>query len=512
MGDGVTDDSDAFAATYKSALKTRNSVDPGIPYETTPVRPQAMISIPPGTYLITQPESLMSSPVSGSQTRGLKYVGSGRWSTLIIFDAANPNSYLLNNNNKHSWLTFEDLTFASRNDNGSFMKSTSDGHAQNYVFNRVDWVGAWTYGLDLKGTNTNSEMSWFHCGMYGDWGNYLHVGSDETILADQFVTYNFTGCNAWMNSGNLVDMHQGGNISWIGGGLIHRGDGLNTQQIFFALRRSTHSGGIARLYVNGPRIEHRHIGSQLLFCEWQNAIIMMENVDASGYATLLVNPTQMVQCEIKANVKLPEIVFDNCHLMGTHKYHWANSSYLSRNTAHYRSCKIWNSATASEFVTFEPISGATTLGSKPPVYFDKCVGSTSDVFDTTLNWNVAVSPVLSPRFVSMKHPGTGGLPYVGISNATAKLPLNAVIVRVRSWKPATGSNTSTNFAYTLTDADGAVIATATGSGGQWKDGYTYDSGALTHICSTENKRTLTLTPTNITATSTDNMFVIEYLG
>jgi hypothetical protein len=76
-----------------------------------------------------------------------------------------------------------------------------------------------------------------------------------------------------------------------------------------------------------------------------------------------------------------------------------------------------------------------------------------------------------------------------------------------------GSSGSTNFAYTLTNADAAVIATAAGNGSTtWANGYAYDSGPLAYRCSTTNKRTLTLTPTNADQRQPDNYFLIDYLA
>jgi hypothetical protein len=92
--------------------------------------------------------------------------------------------------------------------------------------------------------------------------------------------------------------------------------------------------------------------------------------------------------------------------------------------------------------------------------------------------------------------------------------LNAVITRVRGFKPAAdGTSASTNFAYTLTDADAVVIDTIVGNGTTtWANGFSYVSAELQRRVTTDNQRTLTLTATNITQTSTNAQLLVEYLS
>ena len=165
------------------------------------------------------------------------------------------------------------MTFYSEAATATWMHSYSTGQAQNYVFNRVNWQGSWLYGLNLTGTNNNSEMTFFHCEIHGNWTAFLYVGPTVGPVGDQFGDYNFFATQVEYTTGNFIDMAWGGDINVWGGSYIHLGNGSQTTsspQCFFRLGTpgGYPAGGTPRLLVQGIRVEHRHNYSSLIQCDW----------------------------------------------------------------------------------------------------------------------------------------------------------------------------------------------------------------------------------------------------
>jgi hypothetical protein len=513
--DGTTNDGAAFQAMYDRVAAGRYT-NATLSSNGTGSK---VIEIPAGVYLITDANAFMRD-VSIARTQGLTIRGAGRGITNIIFSPGSADQYLLDNNDDWLHLTFEDISFVSTVSTASFMKSTSSGGAQSYVFNRCNWSGTWKYGVDLQGSNSNSEMTWFHCSIAGNWTAFLYSASSGT--SDQFLNYNFYACQSDMATGNYIDMAKGGNINVWGGSLTHGGNGTQSSssaQCFFRLRGGDHASGVQRLLVIGARVEHKHENSQLINCEWKTGNVSFIGCDTESLQSLLTTPTNVVQAEFGGSGDtMPVISFDGCSLMGKHKYTFGANEHQYRRNVRYVNCSISIYATAAEFITYTDNSSGN-LGSTTPIEFVNCrsvIGGSSvsykNMFDCTIGWQSSRNAVVQKRQVSVKRSG-GQLPYNGDPTVNVTLPLNAVITRVYSWKPAGGASSSTNFTYTLTDADGLQLAQAVGDGSTaWSAGYSWDSGNLRIPLTTNNKRTLTLTAANIANAQGDNYFIIEYIA
>lgn len=515
LGDGVTDDSGAFRDAFTAAIAgSINTFSYTGNYRTVHT-----IYIPAGTYIIKDNAAFLPNPAI-SRTVGLKWFGDGVEASMIVFSPPADNGYLCDNEDDFQWLTFEDMTFhcaGSKAATATWMKSDSDGGAQNYVFRRVNWTGTWKYGLDLTGSNNNGELTWYSCGIHGTWTDFLHVGASDT--SDQFVNYNFYGCNVEYTAGDFIDMAKGGNVNVWGGGFIHTGNGTETTsaaQCFFRFSGNSHSAGTCRLYVEGVRIEHRHQNSQLINCGWGTGSVSFVSCDSSSHQYVLTTPTNVVQAEFgSGTASMPEIVFDNCSVMGKHTYHYNVSSWNHTHRVQYRNCEVQSFLEAVDFVNYVNDGATGNIAGKPAITFTQCrSGLASDYkesFDTTVGWAETVNAVVSPKVLSIR-PANGYFLETSTSTWNATLPLNSVITRVRCFKGAGGSSTATNVTYTLTDAGSTTIATAGTGGSAWNTSWAYDSGLLRYVCSTDNKRTLTLTSANISESTTDTFFLIEYLA
>ena len=517
VGNGVTDDGAAFLAAYTAAVT--GAVDTYSPVNRT----IHTIFVPAGTYRITGNAKLIAD-LAISDTSGIKFFGAGMDATMIAFEPAASNGYLASNQDDLVHLTFRDMSFYCTGANAAtatFMKSNTSNAGWDIVFDRVGWNGTWQYGLDLTGTNTNSDMTWRSCVIQGTWTDFLHVGSGVGSSGDNFVNYTFDDCYIAPTAGDFIDMAYGGSINVNGGSLIHVGDGTettSTTQCFFRLGTQSHSSGAERLLVQGARIEHRHDNSQLINCAWGNGNIKFDTCDSSVYQPLLSTPTDVVQAEFGANAdgRHPQIVFDNCYLMGTHKYHYTGGSYgySSRFAAMYRTCTIASFLRAVDFITYVNDDSNTAFAGRPAIKFtDGCrsnlVTDQKEIFDCTVGFPNIINSVVEPRIATPMQ-SWGGQPATGATTENINLPLNAVITRLMASKPASGSDTSTTFTYTLTDADGTTIDTISGGGSAWNAGWSYDSGLLGYRCTTDNKRKLTITSANVDGTSADTLIWIEF--
>lgn len=476
------------------------------------LRGTKIIKVPAGTYVFTSHGSLLHDRAT-SRTTGLTFVGAGRDVTNIVFAPATSAAYLLDNNDDWLHVTFQDMTFhgAGVGASANFMKTTSSGGAQNYVFNRVNWSGVWRYGIDMQGTNTNSEMSWWHCGFGADWNTYLYSASAGS---DQFLNYNFFGCQIEYSSGNFVDMAKGGNINVWGGSLIHTGASAS-EQIFFRLRDGDHASGVQRLNVTGARVEHRHQSSVLIDSDWKRGSIQFTSVDTDTYSTLLTGASAVTTARFRGvNDTLPIIVWDGCTLMGKHSYQFEASSYDDARVVDYRDCEIENHSSAHDFISTVNSGSTSNLGSTIPITFDRCrtnlpSDSAQYPFDCTVNWHLARMAKPREYRVSIKKP-EGGLPFAAATTEEVWLPLNAIITNVRFYMPAAGSSTATTWTYTLKDATPTTIATAN-PGTQWLNGFNVSTDTW-FVCSTDTKRHLTLTSTVIDQQSATALCVVTYIA
>lgn len=511
-GDGSTSNNTAFNNAYAAVAAGVGPLGPDQNRRGTKI-----IQLAAGTYVVSADGALMRD-LTSPRMRGYVIRGAGRGLTTIVFSPTVANAYLMRNTDDWLGITFEDITFRSTVSTASFMLSNSSGGPQNYVFNRCDWEGTWKYGIELTGTDVNSEMSWFHCNIYGDWTAFFY--SDTTAGSDQFLNYNFFGCQSETSTGNFIDMARGGNINVWGGSLIHFGNGTQSTsaaQTFFKLRGGDHFGGVQRLCVIGARVEHRHENSVLIDCEWKRGNVTFQSCDTESQQYILTNPQNVVQAKFGINGDVvPIIVWDGCTLMGKHQYSYDNNSWQYRRVATYRSCEVETFDRAVDFVSINAVGSPTNTGGQPAVRFENCragqlyTNSYLQPFDCVLGWQAATNAEPQRHTASIRLP-QGGLPLTGQTTWNITLPLNAVITKVRAGKPSGGTSSSTNFSYTLTDGTPTTIATAVGNGSTaWSAGFKYESGDLWFNCNTDTKRTLTLTSANIDQNTSASYFLIDY--
>ena len=518
-GDGVTDDSAAFLAAFTDAVA--GSLTTFMQY--TDRRSVHGIFIPAGTYLIKGSAKLIADVGSG-KISGFLFRGAGLDTTHIVFEPTTANQYLALNNNRFYHLTFEDLSFHVSNGGGNaatatLFNSDSDGTAQNYVFWRCNFMGAFKYGFNLTGSNNNSELSFYSCGMHAvmTGGAFLYSGSSDT--SDQFLNYNFFACNVEYPAGNFIDMAKGGNINVWGGSFIHNGDGSATQ-CFFRLRGTGHTGGVMRLYVAGIRVEHRHLLSQLIDCEWDRGNVTFVSCDTETDYFIVSNYKNLVQAKFgHGNGAYPIIVFDGCSVSGKHDYHYRNGGHNFQPEIEYRSCMFATdnvspfNQKAHDSFTFTNDDSTTNIAARPPIRVVRSKAALQadykEVFDCTLNYETAMNIDVPPRKVFVRTV-TGGMP-TSAGTINVNLPLNAQVTRVRAKKRAGGSSTATTSTYTVADGAGTTLVTVGTGGAAWNTAWQYDSGELNIAPLDDTKRKLAIT-SNQSEGTTLGALEIEFIA
>lgn len=394
VGNGVADDSAAFAAAFAAASGARVN-NATISSNWTG---QRVIEIPAGVYKITADKAMMDD-LGIARTGGLVFHGAGRGVTIIMFQPAADNYSLMYNND--DWLTvnFQGIEFwcgGSHAATATWMKSVSHGGAQNYTFNDVMWMGLWRYGIAMSGDNNNSEMTWYSCNMNGF---AEPVGANPTAFlyadssgSDQFVNYSFFGCNFECN-GNFVWLEKGGNVNVYGGSYIHISPSADVS--FFTLKGNTHADGTMRIQMDGARVEHRNSHSKLIDCEWGGGSVKFDSCDCSSAEYVSGSASWNVATFHAGNNPGPSVVFDNCDLMGTHTYLYGLNAWSYQQEKVYRNCQIIHHSEFDNFALVSADGGHGNSGSYTPVKFVNCrsgadgTNQYQDAVNKTVGWHKA---------------------------------------------------------------------------------------------------------------------------
>jgi Pectate lyase superfamily protein len=362
-GDGRTDDSAAFAAAYAHAVsRVRDHVG------------RTVIDVPPGQYLVTRPGALLDADTPGDPANGLRFRGAGKRITEIVFKPGQgEGSYLCSNTDTWANLRFEQMTFTSATPGASFFYSYSTGNAQDYRFSDCEWLGEWTYGLALDGSNTNSEMRWEGCRVGGAYRKaYLYSGlslkSPRPAAQDQFLNYWFTDMKVEYEWGNFLEFPYGGSVTCRGGSYIvtgtrpHADPEYGTTSTFFRFPRAVHAESVQRFHAEDIRFEVRNPDVLVIDSHWSAGTIRFNDCDdtAQGFKpfSATVRPHRF-----DIGPRGPLIRYDSCQLVGTHQYRTPSGAPGGR-VARYDMCR---------FSSVQPSSMADGA-SAAAVGFSDCLG------------------------------------------------------------------------------------------------------------------------------------------
>jgi Pectate lyase superfamily protein len=365
-GDGRTDDSAAFAAAYRYAV---SRVKDGTG--------RTLIGVPPGQYLVTQPGALLNGDTPGSAANGIRFLGGGKRITEIVFrPAQGADSYLCSNDDTWANVAFEQMTFSSGTPGASFFYSYSTGNAQDYRFRDCEWLGEWTYGLALDGSNTNSEMRWEACRVGGAYRKaFLYSGlsqkSKHPAQQDQFLNYWFTDMKVEYEWGNFLEFPYGGSITCRGGSYIVTGTRPSADPVYglssvlFRFPNATHAASVQRFHAEDIRFELRNPDVVVIDSHWSAGTIRFNDCDDTADAFKPFSSALQAH-RFDIGPRGPLVRYDSCQLTGTHQYRTPVGSPTG-TVARYDMCQFATEA--------DPVLAASVSGTGPnAVNFTDCIG------------------------------------------------------------------------------------------------------------------------------------------
>ena len=514
VGDGVTDDSAAFVAWNAAMRATSVSGMPSAHFVT-----RAQGYIPPGRYLITTPEALLTT--AAGITNGWVVEGAGRQLTTIEFRPPTPGA-LMKNNDQYRHLRFEGITFVGGNSNATCVDSISQGGgASNYHFQNCEFMGTWADGIRLAGdaeADNNSEWLFTKCSIKGTYTRAFFTCGDggANQMQDQFVNYDFVGCEVYLTSGGFINMIYGGAVRVLGGTLQMQGAGT-----LFTLGNPIHYSGCTSLHVEGQRVELRGATSKLIDCVWKNGNITFDtcmfNATAVASSTIIASFDGSGDCG-------PIVTWDNCRMAGKQEYKFGSNTWMAQpGRAIYRNCYIPYEHMQDSIVN-TPVGATDALGGMWLIDFDRCRGASTygssgslPGYEVVGNWQRRRGGEVVPHYRSIKtHNGT--LPNSGVNgNADTWLPLNATILSVWFFLPAgvAGAYTSGGWSYTLktTEESPTTIASLTDAVNGQDIGFNVRTVlAAPFVCDSDAKRKLTLiAKANGSPNYTTGLCVVEFL-
>ncbi|HZG03710.1 MAG TPA: glycosyl hydrolase family 28-related protein [Streptomyces sp.] len=319
-GDGRTDDSRALARAYRYAA---GRVWDGIG--------RTVVHLPAGTYLVREPNALIDAAEGRLKANGLRFTGAGKRMTQILFapDRAE-DAYLCRNENSWANVAFERIGFRSGTPGASFFYSYSTGQAQDYRFTECEWLGEWTYGLALDGSNTNSEMRWDACRVGGAYRRaFLYSGlsrrSRNPEQQDQFLNYWFNDMKVEYEWGNFLEFPYGGSITCRGGSYIVTGRrprdtaDYGRTSTFFRFPREEHLDSVQRFHAEDIRFEIRHPETVVIDCAWDSGTVHFNDCDDTSNSFKSFAPgSRPHRYRLTANG--PLVRYDSCRLSGRHLF------------------------------------------------------------------------------------------------------------------------------------------------------------------------------------------------
>lgn len=480
--------------------------------EITNPQGNTVIDLPAGTYVVSSSNPKILGNSNTKRARGLAFRGSGRGITRILFKPnSGTNGYLFYNNDKWLHIHFEGITFVGDYEKQTnFMYSYSKGGAQNYTFDKCDFIN-FNYGWKLEGLNTNSEFTWFHCGFYGKWNKTIY--SESTTANDQFLNYNFFACQYEASRGDFLHFEKGGNINIWGGSFINTdSNGGNTT--FFKLLGASHVSGVQRFLCIGARFETKYGLAKLIECEWADGAVSFISCDCDSQQYNNGSHQWVTALFKSTNVKMPIIKFDGCTLMGQHQYYYTGNSWAFPHNIIYENCQIAKHTRPKDFISYVSTNSLGNLGGQPQIKFRNCRGlndSPKNIWECTLGYERANVGIVQKKIISVKGPN-GRFPYLGNQNSEIILPINSIITQVRLYSPANAVTEDTPATFTLKTAEANPTILAVADVARHKFGFNV-TAELFFVCDTDDKCNIIISSSNgVKQSNPSALCLIEYIG
>ncbi len=344
--------------------------------------PKKVLLIPPGNYLLTQPDSLLPN-VDGSGNGGIidgiAITGYGKRLSRITYSPPANDTTLWTNYQRYKNVRISGLTFTSTNATSSFCyaySSASHG-VQDTWYTDVEWRGAWKRGIGLDGpattSNLNSEMGWDHCQVGGSYSDaFLVIGmTPAASQQDQFLNYWFRDCKIEYQSGVFVRNTRGGSMNFTGGSYILI-DTAATGTFFQLTADATgRADSVMRLYAQGIRFEVRGTGHKVIDSKWYKGTVTFVSCDdtAHSFQAWASGAVPHVYAFNANGNRGPMVRYVDCQLMGSHAVA-TGSSATTAGKVLYEGCRFINVSTATGTAGFLRWSGTAA----PRYEIKDCLG------------------------------------------------------------------------------------------------------------------------------------------
>lgn len=435
-----------------------------------------------GTYLFGTPKCMMDTSFLPTRVVGLKYEGGSAGCHIhFTYDSVDTIGYLFSNEDKLIGTKFENLTFSANSDKARFMYSYSDGGTQNPTFERVRWVGLWSQGFNLRGTDTNSEMIFDECTInayiddtFIDSDDVSNSSIPSTMVSDQFLNYWFTKCRLWLLTGQLLRSNAGGHYKFLfcdWSGMVP-----TVPTYMFELKGRTHARGVCDFRIIGGRFEHKNDNSLLMYCEWNQGTVF---IDADCTSSLYDDSSTVAVVFDRASAQGPAVEFKGSY-DGVHKYISATNGWEYDARAVYTGVQTIHDD-INDFIKLE----SATDGSDWRIECDGVQSRQKQttqqlVMNATIGGKKGRGSSIQKRLVKF---GTGqgkGTPIstnAGVFNI--RMPANAFITQV-IWHNSGVLTSSASVSFEVQDGLGGTISTKAGTlGDAWHTaenvGYQLDS-------------------------------------
>ncbi|MFG3056713.1 hypothetical protein ACGFZP_37990 [Kitasatospora sp. NPDC048239] len=325
----------------------------------TGVTPKKVLVIPPGTYLLTQPDSLLpgtqnTDTHTQSVIDGISISGFGKRVSRIVYAPTVRDTVFWRNMDRYKNIRISGLTFESRDATATFNYSYSSRAfgVQDTWYTDVDWRGTWKAGIVLDGptatSNLNSEMGWDHCQISGSYADAFLVmgGKPGEKQQDQFLNYWFRECKVEFQSGVFVRNERGGSMNFIGGSYILT-DPESTGTFFKLGANPQRNDSLMRLYAQGIRFEVRGAGHKVIDSAWYKGTITFVSCDdtANAYQSWASGDTavpHVYRFDAVNPSRGPMIRYQDCALLGAHQVTAATATTAGKLL--YDGCRFANAS------------------------------------------------------------------------------------------------------------------------------------------------------------------------
>jgi hypothetical protein len=381
---GTSDNASTAAASLRDYIASQAHDLAGL------TEPMSLASgrIPPGCFRILTSEALLSSTYL-TKRNGYKLLGEGSGLTQIVFDPQDGGSRALLYNKAYQDLEIGGMQVVSDSASNTFMKQLANNAAslnpQRVLISDIAFSGAWGDIFALDGDGNNSEWTFNRVSVNGtgvttastSMSSFLHTLSTGS---DQFVNYWFQSCPIWPTAtgvaSNFLKIEKGGAFH------IDHCDfsGWQNGTIF----NVTGTNPFGSMSITSSRFELKSANVKAMTMKWTGGFVSWRDCDLGVNAFIVASST--VTFEFDCNPG-PSILFDNCVLVGTHKFNQMTSeSRRYTQSIEYRNC--W-------FLQFNDIFDAFTFtssgqsGGLPQVRLKGCMGTATPITSSLWAINTA---------------------------------------------------------------------------------------------------------------------------